>query len=319
MKAIQVKSFGEPEVMEYVDIETPTPKKNEVLVKVEAVGINPVDTYIRAGVYPVLPNLPYTPGKDISGVVESIGAGVTQWKEGDRVYASGTITGAYAEYALCTPEQLYPLPENVDFIGGAALGVPPATAWRALFTRGKVKPGESVLIHGASGSVGSAAVQFAKAFGLKVYGTASTIGGLAKLEKYKVHGLYNHRDPGYIEQLKKDVPGGFNIILEMLANVNLENDLTMLASKGRVIVIGSRGKIEIDPRATMGKETEVRGLALFNASQEELAEAHAAIFAAVESGVYTPAISTTLSLVDAPESHVKVMESGNSGKIVLTP
>ncbi len=319
MKAIRVKEFGGPEVLLYVEVEIPTPQDYELLIKVEAVGVNPVDTYIRAGIYPVLPSLPYTPGKDVAGTIAEIGKHVKGWQVGDRVYSSGTLSGGYAEFTICAPHQVFSLPDNTSFSEGAAVGVPGATAWRGLFIRGEGQAGEKVLIHGASGSVGLAAVQLAKAAGLEVYGTASTEEGLSALEQYGVKRAYNHKDSSYVEQIKEDVPGGFNLILEMLANVNLEADLDLLTAKGRVVIIGSRGKIEIDPRATMGKETEIRGLALFNCSPEEMQKTQAALFAALESGVFKPKISREIVMQSAPESHELVMKSGNCGKILLKP
>lgn len=319
MKAIRIHQFGEPEVMVYEDVSCPDPVSSQIRIKVEVVGVNPVDTYIRAGTYPVLPALPYTPGKDIAGVIDSVGEGVEDFSVGDRVYSSGTLTGAYAEYAICSSAQVFRLPPGISFETGAAVGVPGATAWRALFIRGKGLPGEKVLIHGASGSVGSAAVQLAKGAGLQVYGTASTIEGLAGLEKYGIDGLYNHNDPEYASQMLVDNPGGFDLILEMLANQNLETDLGLLARSGRVVVIGSRGRIEIDPRATMGKELDIRGLALFNCTDDEMKMTQAALYAALEKGVYDPPISKQMSLEKAAQAHTMVMESGNCGKIILRP
>lgn len=319
MKAIRVEKFGGPEVLVYSDVEKPTPQESELLIKVEAVGVNPVDTYVRAGVYPVLPSLPYTPGKDVAGTIAEIGKNVKGWRVGDRVYSSGTLSGGYAEFAICASHQVFSLPDKTSFNEGAAVGVPGATAWRGLFIRGEGQPGEKVLIHGASGSVGFAAVQLAKAAGLDVYGTASTEEGLLVLKQHGVKGFYNHKESSYIEQVKEDVPGGFNLILEMLANVNLEIDLELLAPKGRVVIIGSRGKIEIDPRATMGKETEIRGLALFNCSSDEMKKTQAALFAALEGGVFKPKISQEVALLRASESHELVMNAGNCGKILLKP
>lgn len=319
MKAIRVHHFGDPEVMVYEDVVCPEPVNSQIRIKVEAIGVNPVDTYIRAGTYPALPALPYTPGKDVAGVIDAVGDSVEGFGVGDRVYTSGTLTGAYAEYAVCSASQVFRLPDGVSFELGAAVGVPGATAWRGLFIRGKGLPGEKVLIHGASGSVGSAAVQLAGGAGLKVYGTASTVEGLAALEKYGVDGLYNHNDPEYVKQMLGDNPDGFDLILEMLANKNLETDLALLSRSGRVVIIGSRGRIEIDPRATMGKELDIRGLALFNCTAEEMKMTQAALYAALDKGYYTPAVSRELPLENAAQAHMAVMESGNCGKILLRP
>ncbi len=319
MKTIEVKKFGDPHVMELVEKPPPVPGPEEVVVRVHAIGVNPVETYIRAGTYPTLPILPYTPGGNIAGTIESIGSGAAQWQPGDRVYSAATISGAYGEMALCSCKQIFSLPNNVSFAQGAAIGVPAATAWRALFIRGRGEKGERLLIHGASGSVGLAAVQLAKDAGMVVFGTAGSEKGCSLLKKLGAESI-NHNEEGYEHNLFKATSGdGFDLILEMLANKNLEKDLNLLAPRGRIIVIGSRGRIEIDPRLTMGKETEIRGLAVFNATRDEVNETHAALGAAIERGVLTPIISRELALADAPLAHQLVMKDGNCGKIVLIP
>ncbi len=319
MKIIEVNKFGAPDVMELVEKPTPQPRAGEVVVQVSAVGVNPVETYIRAGTYPRLPDLPYTPGGNVAGTIYSCGADVAQWQKGDRVYSAATISGGYAEMALCKADQVFRLPENISFAQGAAVGVPAATAWRALFIRGRGEAEERLLIHGASGSVGQAAVQLARDAGMIVFGTAGNAKGCALIQKLGGK-AFNHNDKNYEDMLYKATSDeGFNLILEMLANKNLEKDLNLLAPRGRVIVIGSRGRIEIDPRLTMGKETDIRGLAVFNATDEEMIATHTALVAAMERSVLVPAISREMALSDAPLAHQLVMQDGKCGKIVLIP
>ncbi|MCA1608385.1 MAG: NADPH:quinone reductase, partial [Acidobacteria bacterium] len=179
MKAIVVHEYGEPEVMKIEEVATPKPSGLQVLVRVMAAGVNPVDTYLRSGIHAHAPKLPYTPGKDAAGIVESIGDQVTKFRPGDRVYTSDSLTGTYAEFSLCTEGQLRRLPENVTFEQGAGVWTPYATAYRALFQKARVKAGETVLIHGASGGVGIAAIQWAKNAGLRVVGTAGSENGMA--------------------------------------------------------------------------------------------------------------------------------------------
>jgi NADPH2:quinone reductase len=315
MRKIEVKEFGGPEVMKIIEVDKPLPSVDEVLIKVEAVGVNPVETYIRAGTYPRLPQLPYTPGGNVSGIVDAVGSNIKQFKKGDRVYSGATKSGAYAEYALCAENQIYNLPSNITFEQGAALGVPAATAWRALFIRGEAVDGERVFIHGGSGSVGQAAVQFCVGKGLEVHATAGTAKG-CKLITDLGAVSYNHRDINYVKALKS-VSGGFNLILEMLANINLETDLELLAPSGRVVIVGSRGRVEIDPRATMGKETDIRGFALFNATKTELLTTHNEIYQALLSGEFVPSIAKKMKLEEAGQAHKLVMEEGNCGKIIL--
>ncbi len=320
MKAIQVQSFGEPEMLQLVDLDIPEPGSAEVLIKVEAIGVNPVDTYVRAGVYPVLPSLPYTPGKDVSGVVVKVGDGVKKWQEGDRVYSSGTISGGYAEYSLCHHSQVFSLPESVDFKHGAAMGVPGAAAWRALYTRGRAGKGDKLLVHGASGSVGLIAIQLGVSAGLEVHGTAGTAEGMEKVSKAGAKQVFNHMEADYIKTMEACCRDrGYNIILEMLANVNLTNDLALLGRGGRVVIIGSRGEITIDPRMTMAKETEILGMSLFNSSEEEMKEAQVGLYQEMVAGRLTSEIALELPLSDAAEAHKRVLESGNCGKILLLP
>lgn len=319
MNVIEVSEFGGPEVMQLAEKPTPEPSGDEVLVLVKAVGVNPVETYIRAGTYPMLPELPYTPGGNVAGIVEKCGPDAGNWKAGDRVYSAATLSGAYAEKALCGAGQIFRLPDELTFSQGAALGVPAATAWRGLFIRGRALAGERVLIHGASGSVGQAAVQLARGAGMVVVGTAGTKEGCALIEKYGAHAC-NHNQEGYEEELMSVSSGkGYDLILEMLANKNLEKDLTLLAQRGRVIIIGSRGPIEIDPRLTMGKESEIRGLAVFNSTDEETKQTHDGLALAIKSGSLRPAVSFEMNLSEAPRAHQQVMNDGNCGKIVLLP
>jgi NADPH2:quinone reductase len=320
MKAIRVREFGPPEVMRMEEIPNPSPGPGQVLVRIRAAGVNPVESYIRSGTYARRPALPYTPGNDAAGIVEAVGDGVVAVAAGDRVYTSETVTGAYAEFALCSASRIHPLPASVSYAQGAAVGVPYATAWRALFQRVRAVPGETVLVHGASGGVGIAAVQIARAAGLRVFGTAGTDEGIALVSRERAHAVFDHRSAGYMEKAVAATEGrGFDVILEMLANVNLPQDLKALAMGGRVVVIGNRGTVEIDPRDAMGRDASVVGMSLFNIPDADRAVVHAALVAGLENGTLRPVIGRELPLSAAPESHVAVMSPGARGKIVLLP
>ena len=320
MKAIQVHQFGSPEVLSLEEIPTPKPGPGEVLVHVRAAGVNPYDTYMRAGTYAVKPPLPYTPGSDAAGIVEAVGPGVTKVKPGDRAYTATTITGAYAEYALARESQVYPLPENISFAQGAGVWVPYGTAYTALRHHGHARPGETLLVHGASGGVGTAAVQFARAEGLTVIGTAGTQRGLELVKKEGAHHVFDHTKAGYAEEIQKVTGGkGVNVVLEMLANVNLATDVKLLAQYGRVIVIGNRGEITINPRELMLRRAMVRGFTLWATTEAESAEIHAAIAAGLENGTLRPIVGKEFPLKDAPKAHQEVLAPGAFGKIVLIP
>lgn len=318
MKAIVIVEFGGPEVLGLAEVETPSPADGQVLVRVKAAGVNPVDTYIRSGIHAVKPKLPYTPGKDGAGVVEAVGPGVRRFAPGDHVYFADTLTGTYAEYALCREDQLGRLPENVSFEAGAGVFTPYATAYRALFQKAGAKIGETVLVHGASGGVGIAAVQWAKSAGMCVIGTASTEEGRSLAMANGADAVFDHSDAGHYAAIMEFTDGkGCDVILEMLANVNLENDFEALAKYGRIVVIGSRGSLEFTPRLAMTKEATILGMSLFNAAPHEMAEIHRAIENGLETGVVAPVISKTFTLGEAPEAHREVIEGKSPGKIVL--
>ena len=320
MKAIRVHEFGGPQVMKLEEVPDLTAGSGQVVVSVKAVGVNPVDTYIRAGAYAVKPPLPYTPGIDAAGTVEAVGEGVESVEVGERVYVAGTQSGAYGAQALCEASQVHPLPVRVSFAQGAGVNVPYATAYRALFHRAHGEPGETVLVHGASGGVGIAAVQMARAGGFTVIGTAGTEKGRKLVLEQGAHHVVDHREEGYAEEIMTLTKGrGVDVLLEMLANVNLARDLTLLALRGRVAVIGNRGSIEIDPRATMQRDLSILGLTLLNATKEELVGIHAALVAGLESGTLNPIVGREIPLADAPLAHRAVMEPGAYGKIVLVP
>ena len=320
MKAIQVPKFGGPEVLELNEIATPKPGPGQILVRVHAAGVNPYDTYMRNGMYPIKPPLPYIPGSDAAGTVESVGNGVKKVKPGDRVYTAKTITGAYAEYALADESQLNPLPDKISFAQGAGLWVPYGTAYHALRHHADARAGETLLVHGASGGVGIAAVQFARALGMTIIGTAGTQRGLDLVKKEGAHYAFDHGKPGYADEIMKTTGGrGVDVILEMLANVNLATDLKLLALRGRTIVIGNRGEITINPRELMSRRASIRAFTLWAATESETAEIHAAIAAGLENSTLRPIVGKELPLKDAAKAHQDVLAPGAFGKIVLVP
>jgi NADPH:quinone reductase len=322
MRAVVVREFGPAEVMKFEEAPNPSPGAGQVLVRVKAIGVNPVEAYIRSGTYARKPNLPYTPGTDAGGVVEAIGQDVTSVKTGDRVYTHGAAQGhgAYADVMLCEEAQVHPLPEPSSFAQGAAIGVPYGTAWRALFSRAQARSGETVLINGASGGVGVAATQLARAHGMRVIATAGTEKGLALVRAQGAHEVLNHSESDYMSRVMPLTGGrGVDVILEMLANVNLDRDLEVIALRGRVMVIGNRGRVEIDPRKMMGKDGTILGMTMFNATPDDNRAAHAAIVAGLENGTLNPVIGREMPFAQAVQSHTAVMEPGAYGKIVLLP
>jgi NADPH2:quinone reductase len=318
MKAIRVHEFGGPEVLKFEEVTIPKSSAGEVLVRIHAAGVNPYDTYMRAGTYAIKPSLPYTPGSDGAGIVEAVGEGVKKVKQGDRVYTARTLSGAYAEYALALEEQVHSLPANIDFKQGAGIWVPYGTAYHALHHWAKAHASETVLVHGASGGVGVAALQIARGMGLKVLGTAGTPKGLELAKREGAHQVFDHGKVGYQEEiLQATGNGGVDIILEMLANVNLSHDTKLLANNGRVVVIGSRGEVTINPRELMGRRASIRGFTLWAITPEEEADIYAGIFAGLENGTLRPIVGKELPLAEAARAHKEILESGSAGKIVL--
>ncbi|XP_074731845.1 quinone oxidoreductase isoform X2 [Strix uralensis] len=288
MRAVRVFEFGGPEVLKLQsNVLIPDPKENQVLIKVHACGVNPVETYIRSGNYARKPALPYTPGSDVAGVIESVGEHVTAFKKGDRVFTIDTISGGYADYAVAAANRVFPLPDKLDFRQGAAIGIPYFTAYRALVQKGRAKAGESVLVHGASGGVGIATCQIARAYGLKVLGTAGTEEGMNLVLRNGAHQVFNHREANYIDKIK---------------------------------VVGCRGPIEINPRDTMSKESSIIGVSLFLATEEERRACAAAVLAGVEAGWLSPAVGCGYALGRAAEAHADIIGgAGAAGKVVLLP
>ena len=320
MEAIRIDEFGDPGVMKLEHCPDLQVGGGQILVDIQAAGVNPVDTYIRAGTYAMKPNLPFTPGMDGAGTVAAIGDDTAHVSVGDRVYLAGTLTGSYASQALCSASQVYPLADGVSYAQGAGIYIPYATAWRGLFQRAEGRAGETVLVHGASGGVGIAAVQLARAAGITVIGTAGSERGEELVAEQGAHHVVNHHDADYTEQIM-DLTGGLgvDVIMEMLANVNLDKDLNMLAYGGRVVVIGNRGVIEINPRDAMARDASILGMVLLLASPEDLAAIHAGLYAGLENGTLNPVVGTEFPLADAARAHVAVMEAGAYGKIVLIP
>ena len=321
MKAITVSKFGDENVLIYGEADIPEPGEYEVRILVKAAGVNPVETYIRAGKYGALPNLPYTPGSDAAGVVDKLGPCAKGFALGDRVWIAAALarrnTGTYAEYLVCDVGAIRPLPETVSFAEGAGLGTPGLAAACALFSRAALRARETVLVHGASGGVGTLAIQLARRAGAIVLATAGDAAGEKLVRELGAHMTFDHNLDGYLDEISQASGDGPNVIVEMLADVNLAKDLSILAVRGRTVIVGSRGKMEFDPRTVMMKDGSILGMLLSNMSPEDFCRNMAILTAGLESGMKV-VVTDEVPLAEASRAHALVAKGGRHGKVVLT-
>jgi NADPH2:quinone reductase len=239
-------------------------------------------------------------------------------KRGDRVYTTHTVSGAYAEYARTLEQHVHPLPAKISFSQGAGVWVPYGTAYHALYHSAKAHASETVLVHGASGGVGNAAVQIGRSMGLTILGAAGTPAGLEIVKREGAHEVFDHRQAGYLEEILKATGNrGVDIILEMLANINLAHDTKLLAKNGRVIVIGNRGEATINARELMARRASIRAFTLWDITLAEEADIHAGLNAGLENGTLRPVVGKELPLTDAALAHKEILEPGASGKNIL--
>ncbi len=303
MKSIQVTQFGGPEKLVFTDVKDVVAEKGEVCVRLYAAGVNPSDTYTLSGTYAFsIPQLPYTPGLDrVQGIVEAIGEEVTNVRVGDRVFIASLMgsksTGTFAKKVVCDASLVHPLPSHVSFEQGAALGVPALTAYRALFQRACLKPGQTVFIHGASGGVGLQVVQMAKSHGAKVIGTQASQRGKKMVRQAGADYVIDHVTEATVEDVLALMDGnGPDVIIEFLANKNLETDLKLIAPFGKIVIVGNRGSIDINPRLAMQKECDILATALWNAPKDEYEQSIHGVIGMLTSGALRPIIGTTLPL-----------------------
>ena len=322
MNAIQIHKFGGPEVLEYsTNVPRPKPGPDDVLVRIKAAGVNPVDVIRRSGQFPFYPPFPHTLGYDFAGIVEEVGSSVTTVKVGERVYGS-ILSGlsSYAQYIAVRQNFVHPLHEKLTFSQGASIFVPYFTAYRSLYHLAQAKPGETVFIHGASGGVGIAAVQIASGLGLTVIGTASTPEGQELVKKAGAHFIFNHREEGYLEKVKEAAgEKGIDLILENVADKNLKKDLGLVRVEGRIVIIGGAADVTINPVDIFAREITVKGVDLHRITDKEVFETREALYAGAKAGWLNPYIWKEFPLEKAADAHTLLVSgSGAQGKIILT-
>lgn len=325
MRAVQISQFGDADVLDVVELPIPDPGANQVRIRVMAAGVNPVDTYVRSGAYGDRP-MPAALGFDAAGEIDAVGPGVDASVIGTRVYTCTALPGAYAQFAIVDIDRTYPLPDNISFDQGAAIGIPYATAYAALHQHASTNATSTVFVHGGSGGVGIPTIELAKLAGARVAASCGTDTGEEILKAHGADIIVRHDKDGYLDTLISQVstPGpagqvGIDTIVEMAAHINLGNDLTLLNNRGTVVVVGSRGPVQINARDVMRRDARIQGMLLFNLTSEERQEIHSKLYPLLLDGVLNPRVATKLPLDAVRDAHVNVLKSGIGGKIVLNP
>ncbi len=323
MKFIEVRAAGGPEVLQLASGSVPRPAQGEVLIAVKAAGVNRPDLMQRAGLYPPPPKASPILGLEVAGIVESVGDGVSQWQVGDSVCGL-TNGGGYAEYAVLPAAQCLPVPKGLDFGEAAALPETFFTVWSNVFDRGNLQPGETLLIHGGSSGIGTAAIQMAKAWGATVIVTA---GSDAKCEACKTLGadrVINYRTEDFVTAVKAfTAKAGADVILDMVGGDYVQRNLSAAAVDGRIVNIafqqGSQVKLEVMPimlkRLTLTGSTLRPRSAAYKAEIADKLRQH--IWPLIEAGKIRPWVHRRFPLAAAGEAH-GLLESGEViGKLVL--
>jgi NADPH2:quinone reductase len=328
MRAAQVTAFGGPEAVAVTEVPRPTPGPGEVLVRVQAVSVNYVDLVVIAGRYQFVPPLPFTPGKGPAGIIEAVGDGVTDWAPGDRVLAMAEI-GSYAEYTIAPANQCYRLPEAMPFAEAASMALAYDTAWFALRKRARFRAGETVLVLGATGAVGLAAVALAKALGGRVLAGVSSAAKAPLALDAGADAIIDLSQPDIRESLRaqvKDATGGgaVDIVIDPLGDIYFEAALRALAWKGRLVVVGfAAGNIPtLKANYLLVKNIEVSGLQISDYRKrvpQDVAACFAEIFALYERGLVKPAPATVMKLDDVAQALAMLRDRAVNGRIVLTP
>ena len=324
MKAVRIHEHGGPEVLVYEEVPMPEPGPTQILVKIAAATVNPVDVSVREDRFPTPRRPPKILGSDGAGVVEQAGDEITSVKPGDRVAFSGLgigSEGSYAEYALTTETQVVPMPEGLSFTDAAAIGMAFPAAYYALVTRGALREGETVLVQGASGGVGSASVQLAKALGARVLATASGPGAADLVLSLGAEAVIDFRVEDVPDRVLELTEGkGVDLIHELVLSVNLPADVKMVAKSGRIVGTGQGP----GPDATapigeaLSKDASILFMNLNNAGRAGVAAIAAEIAAMVAAGKVKPVIGAELPLSEARRAH-ELLAGDHLGKIVLLP
>jgi NADPH2:quinone reductase len=324
MRAVEIEKPGGPEVLRPADRAKPEPKPNEILVKVAAAGVNRPDVLQRMGLYPVPPDASDLPGLEIAGEIVACGSAVTQWKPGDKVCAL-THGGGYAEYCATPEVQALPVPKGLSMIEAASLPETFFTVWGNVFERGRLAPGETLLVQGGTSGIGVTAIQMAKAMGSRVFATAGSEEKCAACVKLGAEVAFNYKTQDFVAGVKQATGGkGVDVILDMAAGDFVAKEVKALADDGRLVFIAHlRGaKAELDVNEVMRRRLTLTGSTLrprpvaFKGAVA--ASLRARVWPLVEDGKIRPVIYKTFPLEQAAEAHRLMETNAHIGKIVLT-
>ncbi|MFJ3640861.1 NAD(P)H-quinone oxidoreductase [Streptomyces sp. NPDC090108] len=316
MKAVSIKEPGGPEVLEWIDVEDPSPGAGEVVVDVVAAALNRADVMQRMGLYPLPPGTSPYPGLEVSGRIAAVGEGVTGWRVGDEVCALLT-GGGYAQKVAVPEGQLLPVPRGVGLAEAAGLPEAVATVWSNIVMTAGLKKGETLLVHGGAGGVGTMAVQIAKALGARV---VTTVGGPEKAARARELGAdvaIDYRTQDFAEH------GPYDVILDVIGGDYLVRNVRSLAPDGRLVVIGLQNGLEgrLDLAELIFKRASVHGTTLRTRSKEQkaaiVAQVRSEVWPMIENGSVGLVVDRSLPMSRAAEAHRLMEAGGHIGKILL--
>ena len=323
MKAIAVANPGKDYTLEIAEIAKPVPGAGEVLIKVAAAGLNRADLSQAMGGYPPPPGAPQTLGMEVSGIIEAVGAGVTAWKAGDAVCAL-IPGGGYAEYAPASQTCLLPIPKGVSLVDAAALPEVHFTVWTNLMDTARLKAGESVLIHGGTSGIGTAAIQLCVARGHEVFSTAASAEKCAAITAFGAHAI-NYKEQDFVDVVKAETGGrGVDVILDMVGGDYIQRNMSAAAIWGRIANIayqsGMQANVNFGPM--LMKRLSLLATTLRGRTNDEKGAIRDAVlrevWPLVEAGKIKPVVDGTYPLAQAAAAHKRMAGSGHIGKILLT-
>jgi putative PIG3 family NAD(P)H quinone oxidoreductase len=323
MIAIEIREPGGPEVLVPVERPTPVPAAGEVLIKVAAAGVNRPDVFQRLGRYPPPPGVTDIPGLEVSGIITEVASGAGSFRVGDAVCAL-VAGGGYAEYCVAPAPQCLPAPRGLDLVDASAIPETFLTVWTNVFERGRLQAGESILVHGGSSGIGTAAIQLARAFGARVFATAGSADKCAACERLGAERCINYRDADFLAVVREQTAGrGVDVVLDMVGGAYFARNVDVLATEGRLVEIATLqgAKAELNIQTIMQRRLTITGSTLRArpiADKGAIAEAvHRHVWPLLESGSVKPIVYSRFPLRDASAAHRVMESSAHIGKLVL--